>query len=405
MMTEVFADIDSYIKQNIINNIYEERNRYSVILNLIHQFCVGNSVIVSNLNVITNEQDELTLIKDQSFVIYSNHVYKTALNLTNYLAQNLNVDDAKYVKMTTDIEYEEFSIFYKEMNIVKAFLMKNFKNIDVLDLISPIDINKVKYIPGNIEIIDVLHKLYTVTDFTKYSKYYTNIMQLISTSFSLSNNSFIFDNVNLRKITTMIKNKLSNTEYIVISTHAVDDTSTDKLQIIGDNLDNLHALLTHTFLNHTVSYQEQNIHIPKDHRIKKYTFYLTKDNKKYAVLDYYNNLEYELIPASKVNNLLIAHPYVTLRFLFIELWILTIIRKLDSLSENHFGKLSHNVILAIITLHKNLNKSANLPYEFFGKYIDAVIAKKMDVILSDNKLHVPYYPSQYFMINNKYKGE
>lgn len=95
------------------------------------------------------------------------------------------------------------------------------------------------------------------------------------------------------------------------------------------------------------------IKLHSDRRLIRATVYIIVGSAKYPVLYVYNSLEYDLIPfnigsyqVDKTSRGLIGNPYVILRFLLIEIWIIKIIREMGGIDT----KFSYGKILDLYTL-------------------------------------------------------
>jgi hypothetical protein len=149
--------------------------------------------------------------------------------------------------------------------------------------------------------------------------------------------------------------------------------------------------------------REQELHIPKDYRTTRYTYYLSIQSEKGAVekpfLDLFNSAEFEIIPCRIVDGLNIGHKFVILRFLFIDLWIIRVIKNLGLLTTDILNK-KIEYIWGLIEYFR-IAPHACKGFKYIGKSIDYVIGKRM-FNLKQNRFPA-YRPHRYLLENNKYK--
>lgn len=148
--------------------------------------------------------------------------------------------------------------------------------------------------------------------------------------------------------------------------------------------------------NKTIMFKQKNLFIGKDIRILKYTFFLTMakygnqwDIVKKPFLDIYNNSSYELIPYEphthfdKTERIIkYAHPWVQIRFYYIEIWNILAAYKLKALSWEQYSEYISDIL-------KNINKiqikyNVDMPKKYTGIYYNEFQSYKQ-VMLQDGK--------------------
>jgi hypothetical protein len=184
-------------------------------------------------------------------------------------------------------------------------------------------------------------------------------------------------------------------------------TNTEKVQIVGNTTPDqlkheLQAYISQINANVQISYKTQELHIPKDFRTTRYTYYIRFQQERGTVekpfLDFFNSASFELVPYHLHNDIRCGHKYFVLRFLFIDLWVIRIIRKLGVLNADILDK-KLNYLWSVILYFRNL-VSTDTP-EFIGTYRDFAVDKKLNTV--GVKVPYPYYPEMYFEDNKKYR--
>lgn len=409
------------IEEQALINIKKERSRFDNIWKVVHDYCKNNKLMVSNKYVLTDDENNVSNTTKKIYEIYTYNPFRHANNLTNkiYQAQIKN-SDAKYTRLKTIQEKEEFMIEYDFRQIVHFNKLQKH-NGEPYDIVKPVEINNILYLPSEIELIDIYHLLY---DPSKYDDIQS----------SLKFEKILFDRVSKRKQkgilgagccpgkrnileaikVGLIREWLDTTSNVVligawakewVKNGKKANTNNEKIQLIGkNNPDELLAELqkyTKTFTNFDVSFKEQSLNIPKDFRTKRYTYYIHIPTERGITekpfLDLFNCLEFELIPTEKIKGVCVGNKWVILRFLFIDLWILRIIQGLKLLSNDILNK-KINYIWDLILHYK---KAKDGKYQYVGIHRDFNTDKKTSNM--QGKRFYPYYPHVYMHQYNKYR--
>jgi hypothetical protein len=166
------------------------------------------------------------------------------------------------------------------------------------------------------------------------------------------------------------------------------------------------------FTQFGVFYKKKLLYIPKDTRIHKYTFFIkyptcgkTVSDKQF--LDIYNCASYELIPFIKIkqDNIImnIGNIYVQLRFLFIDLWLLNLLKKLEVITDIIYHEKYINILDTIKLLKQKMpNGIINTANNYIGINIDEKVSKQI-FISKNNIKRISYYPELSIKENNKYQ--
>jgi len=301
-------------------------------------------------------------------------------------------------------------------------LQKYKTSTEPYEIVKPLKIKDLLYLPSEIEIIDIYHTLYSPDKYDEWDeslifedKLFKQIAQRKESGIlggggcqSLKRN-----HIQAIKI-SIVKIWLKNKKMILIGPWAHDWIKTQKLCINLEKIQVLSFLSPEEFNNQLqrflykftkfdIIYKKQELHIPKDLRTVRYTYYMQIQTSKGIVekpfLDMFPVLAYEIIPCKSLNNILIGTQYVLLRFLFIDLWIIRVIKSLGFLSPKILNiKLSYLWKL-ILFFHDNYQLPGDT--KWIGTYKNETIEKKISALLQ--RSYYPYYPEAYKLKNNKYR--
>jgi len=415
----IFRPFDNdKVRKDILPYIKKDRLQYAFMYDLIESYCSEHNMIISDLRILTNNTDELDNLFNKEYKIYCTEPLRHANNLTNEIHKNSDDTNKKFIRMKTIVENEEFSIEFDTRLICSFMGVKKYKSVDIYKVIEPLSINKngrnILLMPYNIEIIDVLNKLYSFTEYDTNLAYFNKLIEI-----------YKYDKINHDKINHDKYNKKSNTkiqplikainkkifdfikdkDLILIGIHTIhfNDTS-EKIQLLSEIspntlLKSLKTLLKDEIAGNELIYKEQNLNIPKDFRIEKYTFYIKSKEYDKPILDCYNNLEFEVIPYTTLHNIKIAHPYVLLRFAFIDLWIIKFIYSLNIITNsvllmkiNILNKFIDDILLQL---------DKEISYSFLGIYREYSVDKRLFNLTGN--IFQPYYPQLSYATYGKYR--
>lgn len=417
------------IKDNAKTSILKDRERFSSIYKIIEDYCsdprISKYVIISNLDKILNNEESGI---DRLYEIYCENPFYHAKQLAmKFLAVG------KWCKLTTKITNQEFEIEYDARKMVSIYTLelanKQNANISLTDLLSPITIGNINYMPPELEIIDIYKRLYLpnhAEEWTTLIQHETTLLSLIKTRNIEYGSNYEGEIIrrkksNIEDIKMSILNILPNVVVLghwavncinVFETKNTPESHVDKLQVISQETEKVVNYVI-DFLkkeNIQATYREQYVHLPKDFRIRRYTLYILKKNKEFPFMDIFNSAEFELIPFIDFkpqqdtlstsqssqsiqpfeNNIKIANPYVLLRFAVIDLWNLKFIEKLGKIDKSAFEM----KIASLFELIYKIKKSNWMKQAFGTKYIginvNYLIAKKQETL---KHMHFPYYPA------------
>lgn len=170
-----------------------------------------------------------------------------------------------------------------------------------------------------------------------------------------------------------------------------------------------------------ISYRTHNIKIHSDFFTEKNTIYLNvpnHDNENYIeipIIDIFNSGQFELIAYKKphtlintkfnsnyLNNVLekfdglkIGTSFTLLKYLFIDLWLIKLLKHIKAISDSIYVK-KNRFIRYIISIIR-LNLINPFKCEYMGIFIEHNILKKLK---QGNSLIYPYYPHMKYKKKN-----
>ncbi len=405
LLTTNFLDV---IKSSAKKQVIVERNRYKRVFSTIKKYCEDNKLMISNKYELLDMGDEIDNIKLPMYNIYTHFPLHHANNLSNIIHENNASDiDAKYTRMRTIKEKEEFIIDYNFRMVAIVYKIQKHKNGEPYDIVKPVKINKLLYIPSEIEIIDVYNILYNPAKFSEWESTKVFEQKLYDQIRERKDSGILGGNCKNKKKSIMealkisiVKNWIPNRDDVVLlGTWAIDwcklqgdiCINQDKIQIICSD-DILSSINEHarSFTNFDITVKEQELHIPKDFRTKRFTYYINITTDRGIVekpfMDVFNCTQFELVPYFKSNGIMIGAPYVQLRFIFIDLWVLRVIKNLQLISGDVL-----NIKVAKLWAMAEYFRGMNTDIQYTGVYKDYNVDKKMSG-LNQQKRFFPYYP-------------
>lgn len=465
-----------YLVKDAQNNIIKaDRLSYKPILDLIMQHINNKNTIISDVdtllyNFINNscnldKPDKLNITinsKPSKIIQAFNKIYNNEIktNITLYtnkpklvcthLTNIIHEKFGKFTQMKSVITNHEYTISYNMRILVTIYGIQNYKKINLINAINPIDINNNFYLPINIEIIDIYHKLFLLNHYDNWKelKIKEDLMYKYFIKNSIKEKSGgrcstckSNKNININNIKYLLLELLHNENYIFVNEWAMylhkSGTNINKPNQT-DNFDNIISIVSensiendnnkivnylYKFTNYGIFYKKSKLYIPNSPRLCLFTFYIKfpeiiSSNKISTTdkpfLEIYNNGSYELIPynyikykydngieSENVLNLKIGNYYVLLYFIFIRIWVLKLLGYLKLIKSDKLHLKYKNYHDLLDEIHKNKTMYNNMQH-FIGINFDEKIDKKIMLSKSDI-IKKNYYPEVEMKKNNIYK--
>ena len=458
--------------------IDKDRMAFSKVYQITEEYCKSQEIIVSDPNKIVAAISPSGAAISPSgtaisptrtncdYKLYCRFPYKHAVALANLIHSNVG----EWVKMRTIVGHQEFVIDYDSRPLITIYSVDFQKSVKLSTVIMPVELDGIKYMSPELEIIDVYHRLYSPEESDNWPELVETESRLYDLLISRVKKSIFGgrqepperspeDITDLQYLKYLVMSEFCCEfikDYVVVghwALHVVEasreenhkmKSSIEKIQIIT-SIDINNAIeeimnFLGKYTNARVVARIQDLHIPKDFRINRCTIYIGVPSKNgevkdKAFMDIFNCGNFELVPYIPVSLktqygsmirdeprrfnkshshnkskkfkkhrrggseamsriLKIGSPFVLLRFLIIDLWILRMIHEMGHLTEDML-KVKTKYILHVIETIRDpglglMDKVFGVDY--VGVHKDYVISKKIENLKS--KPFFPYYPEK-----------
>lgn len=358
------------------------------------------------------------------YEIYSRKVEEHSRKLVDILGK---IDKNSIVYRDTQITDKEYII---EINMRRLFLfhsLDNKQDYDIKTMIAPRPIKgyfggkEILCMNPKVHLMSIYRNLYrpypsTGQGYTTYSVLLKNLQELHNKA-AIGFHDIVSPDIVLTPVVSVdggfdIHWKNSIIEETILSLSAdkktvfigdfvIDRNPAGRLQVLSaDSIDifvnKLRNNLSESRPDIQVTYKYQNLYLPNDFQLVKYTVYVNELGKdKFSMMDVFNSPTYELIsvrkggnvftPGQKIITTIIGNDFVLLRFKLIDLWIMQLIHMHKENIKDFSRKKIEDILEQIDTLYKQtLRKIEQNPLELFptdannyiGVYTDEYVAKK-----------------------------
>jgi hypothetical protein len=169
----------------------------------------------------------------------------------------------------------------------------------------------------------------------------------------------------------------------------------------------------------------------KDYRLRRYVIKI--EDKE--ILYMYNAAHYDLIPFNSINSsenkklfISIGNPFVILRFLLVEIWIVRWILSLGKIDETYAKKRIDSMLSQVLSLRKRMSEGSASNHsvttisdsyfgstveqsglkifqsessDYMGVYVSEIISQKQEA--KEQKKYPDYMPQRYYKDNGEYR--
>lgn len=431
----------SYVKEDFEKVMIDDRDKYSFYYDTIEQFISKYSdtdkpIIVGGsfgINLLLKKKKE---IDDYTYELYS----ENALDYVNKLTNLLVKDHIIYTKTT--IPYQQYMI------VIDNRRMVYFNNLfpGNTKLIKPIKINKMVVMSPEMQLIDLYRTLYSpqlagnwetsVKDENKLIKLMRERIDEFSSDLeNVKQNSKIEgssenDNQKINKKDRNIIEEailqefvLDNPKVVMIGDHALKtimpiekNTNIIACHVSGDYFKQITDII-HKASGRFVSVVKytREMRILKDFNLTRTIVKVGSEQKE--VMYIYNSPDYDLIPFNKIYNsdknkklhfIQIGNPFVILRFMMINIWMLRLVgsknadigfvqKRITNIMKNLITlrtmMTNANTITTIVEKESNLSVFQNKDYQYLGIYQNDIISQKKKS--KGTKKFNDYFPQEY----------
>lgn len=453
--TNFFNEELKLAKKTIIK---DDRKKYYPIFDDVKSFLkTEEDVIFSSVSKLCNfylDKKETTkeqLYMETQLIIYSPHSRKITTLITNQIHKKYG----KFVQMRSNIPNQEYEVIYDLRPLIKIYHIHRYKKVEIIKLFNTININKLLYFPIEVELMDIYHKLYLPNFYEEWenlekekkimhniiqqNKVQRPIKQLLknknvntcqkSRTLSIDQIKLLmlqyFNNENFvlvgewAQYTMVNKNLTSITNFLGQTDEKTKKKNTfplAQLQIISENSIEIDykniVLYLSKFIKYGIYFKKRKLYIPKNNRIYKYTLYIKFPIMKTLgvdkpFLDIYNCGSYEVIPYMKYSckiqesiNLKIGCQYIYIYILLVEMWVIKLLFRLETIDEHIYFNNISNINNMITWAEKNLPVYTK---NYIGINFDEKIYQKL--VISANQIKkTSYYPEKNIKKYKTYKS-
>lgn len=411
------------LRENMYDFTNKERQRYKKIYDVIVTYAKNNTVFLSDINEISGIKS-VSKLEDFKYTMYCNNPLQHCNRIVNLIYEEVqNEPFASSLTMNTAVPNEEFTIMYDNRIMLYVYaVQKNKSTLDLYKSIKPKKIDGLNYMPAELEIIDIYHRLYmgdgSIEALTNLEeKLAAEVLQVIggevekiggdigqeekkSTCYERKK-----DELEAIKI-AIVRDFLPGKENIaILGPMAVDwlllgdkiCPKYDRIQIVSDIpvtdiVQQLESYMQVLGKNYKISTSEpKDLMIQRDFRTKRVVFSVAIQTdlgiKEKPFLEYFNSCEFELIPVQIHKDVLVASKHVLCRFLFIDLWMTKFIYGLGKLDKSSY----HERQTRLLEIIKNARELDFIADGVIGQYYDYDIHKK-EMKKGEEKRFFPYFP-------------
>ena len=440
------------IKDQIDKKIYDERMRYQKIYEIIEEY-ISKFIGYQNYIIIGGSYGINLLLKnprsydDFLYTLYSENAFWHANNLINKIAEH-NSD--KIIVLKSTIPNVKYQIMIDgRMMIIFHKLQDNSKELILPILIKTNENKEFLILPPEIHLVDIYRILYSPDKTEDWesallneNKLFKYLNQRINKIIGSSSNDLTRDirkNIEIEIVKQFI---INNPNIVLIGEHALKiicdiKINTNVIQIISNDIEGdflIISKLVNTILQIPVIKIVRDLYVMQDFRIKRTTIKIGESGNQKEIMYLYNASEYDLIPFNLIYNsknekIQVGNPFVLLRFLLIELWIVRMIKQSKLIDENYANFRINELINKLLLLRKKIAKDQkqekseinenlfdsfkdekerslkifqSLDSEYLGQYENENIHQKQ-IIKDLQKKFFDYYPVNYKQKNNTYR--
>ncbi len=387
-----------FVHGKAIEVIREDRARYTTVYESIAAFIKRESLIVSDVTHLVGAPDPIAF----GFQIYSQTPLEHAKKLTDIL-----VKLSPFVKMRA-VTIEEYVIEY-DTRVMATIYQIPHKSETIKNIIMPIELDGILYMPVEIELIDIYRQLTSLEDFAKYDENRALEQKLFAKlderlpmigGASPCEQAKRIEAETLKQV--IMEDFLTKYRgYALIGDWACDvyagrvQPNKEKIQIVIDHpIEQFADALTQyldELTNFSLVWREQKLYLLKDFRTTRYTFYVQLPVRgnilEKAIIDVFNCGNFELVPTVTMRNTVLGAPFVLCRFFMIDIWIMRLIEQVHGVSSATLQLFIKRCYSQIITMRTKKVKVE----DYLGTLREFAIDKKINNKLLGHGEESVYY--------------
>jgi hypothetical protein len=405
---------------------------------------------------------------DFIYNLFSEDAFQHCNRLTNVIAQTINAifTDNKdplsrpywTVAMKTFSAHKKFDIVIDQRTLVRWIVLKTMSDeSNIMKLIEPLNVKSyfqkktVLIMPPKFHLIETYRTLYSpdaveswnqaLIDERRLFGYLKRIMDLQKAGKSIVVGADDQIDLNKRKMiaATLLEEFVkNNSKVILLGDHAINilteipvDTTILHIMIDHDiSLDDIKPTII-DICKRTIdiapTYSTRDVQILSDFRLRRTSVKI--DGKE--IIYIYNATSYDLIPICRVydkkkNSIQIGNPFVLIRFMLIELWVISWISSIGKIEDSFAKSRTNSMISKILKLRSSLAKKSDDSKKFKTSIDDKFIelgpmqifqSRDMDYLgqfeseqkaqktkAQSEQKFFDYYPQEFYNKNNKYRS-
>lgn len=389
-MYRTVSNVGEQIKSAEQYVLDHDRANYSPFFETAEKFCAEHSVIIGD-KIGTELLLGIPLSKDSfEWCLYTENAFALAKTLAHRLKQtrapHVPID---YITVETNIPDKELHICVNVRRLFIVYGVERYRGKRVIDLIPIIKTkgyfgNQIIVPSANYQLIDICQTLYTPAKFDNWAKYAQLFKQLTSGT-PIVVGGAREQCPDKRFETVLIEDVVNPNGYVAIGDFAIAELTqcnACRVQFIVDApIADVARAIMRAFAykaGSKITYNEYQLCNISDFRLSKYTFYLVSGEKQLPIADVFNSACFELVPfwqGKKIKK--IANPFVLLRFCYIDLWMLIILRALGTQGlDDKMRVIESNIARMVVLVDSTPTEKLFQMVDYYGVYTDANVAKK-----------------------------
>ena len=395
------VDANTFVMDN-------DRMLYAPFLEQVERYCQSNLVgspeqshilIGGDLSIDLLTKPDHKLTRDQ-FVwdLYACDAYGIAKKLAEDLANVRSPHiPARTIALQTNVKHREFTIYVYTRVLLRIYSMERYRGVDLAELagtsivVGPFTHQSIKSISPEMHLIQTYRKLYSPAMIGTAEQNLTNEAALIALMPALSNQIDGGDE-QLKSVDKILKYLAAKDTppHVHVGVYAINGDKS-RLQIITDNIDAIYLGVARVIKK--LRFVKYNLGIVGDFQLTNHTIYDVRGDTQIPCMDIFNSAQFEMIPFVMRGSERVGNPWVLLRFLFIDMWVLQMIDQFGKHTNQH----KIDKLLRLVTKVRAsalINPVASFQLDnYIGIYMDESIAKKKMIRETGDRFPT-YYPAK-----------
>lgn len=429
----------SPILPQALRYIIAEREQYADVYQAIELYAVQAHMIFGGTSGVNMLLQKPKSLDDYYYELYSEQSFTDANALCNAIAEKLQLP--KVVSLRTVIPYSKYNILVDGRVLVTVYHI----GTGITKVISPESLSEKLLLPPEIQLINTYRTLYSPNKADEWETALHDENALFDRMIE-TRSDFADDQQkktgsgDLKKYRDRLQHSLlknfvtNNKSCVLLGEHALflNDPKAYHLesaiiQIISSKPIQEDIAAIRKLSEYPVTHSDKELRILQDFRLCRTTVRIgdASSGEQKEVMYIYNAAHYDLIPYSKHvmsdqpgGFIQTGNPFVLLRFLLIDFWIIRLIHSAGRMDDNYKNlrlqsirnkvlmlrtQLSSGDLTTINELHTSDQSKLRIfqTKEYIGQYENEDIASKMVSIQA--KKYPEYYPQEYHRKNNEYR--